>query len=177
MLKIFDSALDKAYRPFVLWCVYLAGLAGAVEVARQFKVLDYIYEVDNTKLTVIIALVFLWKTLDCGRSMYSLADSADLKSRIEKTKATADSGWLWSDLVVSIGMVGTVIGFIVMLSSFENIDFEDTKSIQEMITKLGYGMSTALSTTLVGLIASVFLKVQYFKLDELVKRNEEKLSL
>ena len=177
MLSIFNSALDKAYRPFVFWCVYLSGMAGVLEVARQYSVLDYIYEVDNTRLTVLIAMIFAWKTLSCGRCMYSLADSSELKDRIEKTKSSADSGWLWSDLVISIGMVGTVIGFIVMLSSFENIDFEDTKSIQEMITKLSYGMSTALSTTLVGLVASVLLKIQYFKLDELVKRNEEKLSL
>ena len=177
MLKIFNNALDKAYRPFVLWCVYFASVAAVLEVARQHKILHHIYEVDNTKLTVFIALIFVWKTFDCGRSLYSLADLAARESTIDKTRKIANSGWLWSDLVVSIGMVGTVIGFIVMLSSFENINFEDTKSIQEMITKLSYGMSTALSTTLVGLVASVFLKVQYFKLDELIKNNEEKLSL
>ncbi len=64
-----------------------------------------------------------------------------------------------------------------MLSSFENIDFSNTQSIQEMITKLSYGMSTALTTTLVGLISSVLLKIQYHKLEEVVTQHEKRLQL
>jgi len=177
MFKLFDSTFDKALRPFVLWCVYLATLTGVIELARRHQILDYIYSVDNTKLTVVIGLIFVWKLFEFGWNVYLLADDAKIGERLNQIKSSSDSGWLWSDLVVSIGMVGTVIGFIAMLASFENIDFSNTSSVQEMITRLSYGMSTALTTTLVGLIASVFMKVQYFKLDELIKSNEDKLSL
>ena len=41
----------------------------------------------------------------------------------------------------------------------------DQEAIQALIAKLGFGMSTALTTTLVGLIASVLLKLQFFLLE------------
>ena len=61
-------------------------------------------------------------------------------------------------------MIGTVIGFIAMLGGFINLDIENIETIQDLITELGSGMSTALYTTLTGLISSVLLKIQCFNL-------------
>jgi len=177
MKHLFDKSLSKSYRPFVFWCIYFISFSGASELARRYGLLDYIYNIDNTKISVLIASILVWKTLTCGKSIHDLCKIESLDKKLTKIKENADDGWLWSDLVTSLGMIGTVVGFIVMLSSFESVNFENTKSIQEMIKNLSYGMSTALSTTLVGLVASVLLKVQYFKLDELIKSNEKKLSL
>ena len=58
-------------------------------------------------------------------------------------------------------MVGTVTGFMLMLgSSFTNIDPSNVDSMKQVITEMAAGMSTALLTTLCGLIASLFVKVQ-----------------
>ena len=47
-----------------------------------------------------------------------------------------------------------------------------------MITKLSVGMATSLSTTLVGLIVSVILKIQFFGLERVVEnRKKEKQVL
>ena len=43
-----------------------------------------------------------------------------------------------------------------------DIDFSDAESVQGLIAQLGYGMSTALTTTLVGLVSSIVLKIQFF---------------
>ena len=74
---------------------------------------------------------------------------------------------------MSLGMIGTVIGFMMMLAGFIDVDFSDFDSVQALIMKLSAGMSTSLSTTLVGLIASVILKIQFFSLERIVKNREE----
>lgn len=175
MLKLFDRSYDLALKAFVQWGIFVGVMVGCVEIARSRGMLDYIYEVDSTKLSIVIFAIFVWKTLSCGVGFYQSSDITP--ERAKKISERVSSGWLWSDLVVSIGMVGTVLGFIVMLSSFENVDFSNTKNIQEMITKLSYGMSTALTTTLVGLISSVLLKIQYHKLEEVIMQHEKRLQL
>lgn len=79
-------------------------------------------------------------------------------------------GWFASDLCLSIGMMGTVIGFIMMLSGFATVDVADMTTVQDMIKGLGGGMSTALYTTLVGLVSSALLKIQYFNLSQAIDR-------
>jgi biopolymer transport protein ExbB/TolQ len=76
-------------------------------------------------------------------------------------------------------MVGTVIGFIMMLSGFATLDISEIDTVQALIKELGTGMSTALYTTLAGLICSLLLKIQYFNLNQAVDRvqkHEAKLS-
>ena len=69
--------------------------------------------------------------------------------------------WFLSEVVVTLGMIGTVIGFIFMLSTlFINLDIEDLSTLQASLGTMAQGMGTALWTTLVGLICSVLLKCQ-----------------
>ena len=79
-------------------------------------------------------------------------------------------GWFTSDLCLSIGMMGTVIGFIMMLGGFANIDINDMATVQGLIKGLGVGMATALYTTLTGLICSALLKIQYFNLSQAIDK-------
>jgi len=58
-------------------------------------------------------------------------------------------------------MVGTVTGFLYMLgTAFENIDVSNTQTLQDALSNMAIGMSTALYTTLTGLIASIIIKIQ-----------------
>ena len=70
-------------------------------------------------------------------------------------------GWFITELLLALGMIGTVIGFILMLgSSFESLNVADTGSLKMALTDMARGMSTALYTTLCGLVTSQILKVQ-----------------
>jgi biopolymer transport protein ExbB/TolQ len=63
-------------------------------------------------------------------------------------------------------MVGTLFGFLMVLGqSFSEIDTSSTESMTAAISLLATGMSTALVTSLVGLIASLWLKLQLVVLD------------
>ena len=68
--------------------------------------------------------------------------------------------------MLALGMIGTVAGFIIMLgSSFEGLDVENVESLKQTLTDMAIGMSTALYTTLTGLIFSQFTKVQLVNLE------------
>lgn len=78
----------------------------------------------------------------------------------------SDSQWFLSDAVLSIGMVGTLSGFLVVLySTFQGLDPSDTESMRLAIETLASGMGTALLTSLVGLIASLIMKYQLVTLE------------
>ena len=69
--------------------------------------------------------------------------------------------WFSSETMVTLGLIGTVAGFLLMLSSaFDNLDVKNVENVQEVITDMSLGMSTALCTTLVGLVSSVLTKIQ-----------------
>ena len=59
------------------------------------------------------------------------------------------------------GMIGTVIGFIYMLFAvFSNIDLTDSIKMMSSLGEMAEGMSTALLTTLMGLVSSILIKLQ-----------------
>ena len=89
---------------------------------------------------------------------------------MEKVENTMEAGWFTSELCLTIGMAGTVTGFIMMLSGFTKVDVSDVSTIQGLIKSLGTGMSTALYSTLTGLICSALLKIQYFYLSQAVEK-------
>ena len=67
--------------------------------------------------------------------------------------------WFIAESLMALGMIGTVIGFILMLgSSFESIDVSNTETLKSTLTSMAIGMSTALYTTVTGLICSLWLK-------------------
>ena len=68
-------------------------------------------------------------------------------------------------------MIGTIIGFIIVMKDFSTIDFSNLSTIQDLIKNLGSGISTALYTTLFGLVASILTKLQYFALEDIMEKE------
>ena len=74
--------------------------------------------------------------------------------------------WFTSEALLTLGMIGTVAGFILMLGeSFEQIDTANQDTLKEALRSMAIGMSTALYTTLVGLILSQALKIQLVNIE------------
>jgi MotA/TolQ/ExbB proton channel family len=93
------------------------------------------------------------------RDSHSRAISASslrlkLASRISSIRHIANS-------LVILGLIGTVIGFIIALSGVDPATAADVSAIGPMVTTLIAGMSIALYTTLVGAILNVWLMLNY----------------
>lgn len=77
-------------------------------------------------------------------------------------KAPVQLGWLLSDLLIKLGLLGTVIGFILMLGAISEGGSIDISNIDTLLTDMGSGMRVALFTTLTGLITGTLLGFQYY---------------
>ncbi len=64
------------------------------------------------------------------------------------------------DLLIRLGLVGTVIGFILMLQSVTLIENFDINLMQDLMKNMSAGMMVALYTTLTGLITAMILMLQ-----------------
>ena len=91
-----------------------------------------------------------------GQSRALLASTLKLKlvARIAPVKHIANS-------LVLLGLIGTVIGFIIALAGVDPEAAADVSSIGPMVSTLIDGMSVALHTTLVGSVLNVWLMVNY----------------
>lgn len=74
-------------------------------------------------------------------------------------------GWFAAGAMIKLGLLGTVIGFIMMLTSIGGLDSLDIEQVQRLMQQMTQGMMVALNTTLLGLVGSMILGVQYLFLD------------
>ncbi len=95
------------------------------------------------------------KKLDAS-SRNNLAASLRIKlsSKINYIKFMANT-------LVILGLIGTVIGFIIALSGIDGSVSSNPEEVSKMVSTLIQGMSVALYTTLVGSICSVWLNICY----------------
>jgi hypothetical protein len=91
-----------------------------------------------------------------GQSRTILASTLKMKlaSRIAPVRHLANS-------LVILGLIGTVIGFIIALSGVDPEAAADVSSIGPMVSTLIDGMSVALYTTLAGAVLNVWLMLNY----------------
>jgi|TARA_B100000035_G_scaffold193077_1_gene164781 hypothetical protein len=128
-------------------------------VAFYFNFFHELYEKDITKISFVIISIYLVTSLFIGRLAFKLKNGESIESGL-------GVGWFISESMLALGMIGTVAGFILMLgSSFEGLDVENIESLKQTLTDMAIGMSTALYTTLTGLIFSQFTKVQLVNLE------------
>ena len=131
------------------WVAILTCTLFGFFVIHMFGLWTALWSADQTKISFIILLVWFISSLFV---LYNI---------FKPKKADNDLLWFTAESMVSLGLIGTVSGFLIMLwSTFEGIDVTDIGSLTQSLNMMATGMSTALTTTLVGLISSLHLKVQ-----------------
>ncbi|GJM02523.1 MAG: hypothetical protein DHS20C08_10240 [Rhodomicrobium sp.] len=88
---------------------------------------------------------------------------------VDKLRSPLELGNFVIDVLIRLGLIGTIIGFIMMLQSFVSGPSPTEENIQELLITMSTGMGTALYTTFAGLVASTLLGVQH----QLLSRNIE----
>jgi hypothetical protein len=82
-----------------------------------------------------------------------------------RLRGAHEFGWFYIDLLLKAGFLGTLVGFILMLSSVAETGALDAGTMQKVLTQMSVGMSTALYTTLASLVAGILLSIPYYLLD------------
>ena len=134
---------------FLYWWLIVCAVGTLSYITHSMGWLVPVYTNDLTYITFLITAVTIFTTLSLGYK-FKVPD-AD----------TVDVEWFVSDVVLTLGMLGTIIGFMIMLQgTFSSIEFNDANSIRLALSSMSQGLFTALNTTLIGLVSSIILKVQ-----------------
>lgn len=96
----------------------------------------------------------------------SQSENELLRTYEYQLKHPQELGWLATDVMLKLGLVGTIVGFIMMLASVAGIDDFDVSTMQGVLQLMSGGMATALYTTLTGITCSMLAGFQYYILDK-----------
>lgn len=86
-------------------------------------------------------------------------------------------GHFISDALLKLGLLGTIVGFILMLRPLGEIEQFDPNLMRQLLTAMSGGMAVALHTTLAGLVTSTLLKLQYHVLDASAAKLATRLTV
>tara|TARA_B100000475_G_scaffold200862_1_gene186407 strand:+ start:1441 stop:2073 length:633 start_codon:yes stop_codon:yes gene_type:complete len=70
-------------------------------------------------------------------------------------------GVVASDVALKLGLLGTIIGFILMLKPIADLNSTSPEDLKVALSSMSSGMAVALYTTLTGLIVSTLLRIQF----------------
>jgi hypothetical protein len=122
---------------------------------------------DGTKLprghiTTHIRNIILKSGLQGGRIDQTLL----LRGLADALRGPNQLGSFASDSLMKLGLLGTIVGFILMLAPIAGLDAADHASMKLSMGLMSDGMAVAMYTTLAGLIGSILVQTQYYMLDE-----------
>lgn len=137
------------------WWIIVCIQVLIISLSVYFGMWTHIAQVDVTYISFIIMGV--WAITTCFIGKYHFTGNREKFLPV---------GWFLAEVCLSLGMLGTVSGFLIMLvTSFESIDVTNTQTLQEAISSMALGMGTALYTTMIGIVTSLFIKSQLVNLE------------
>lgn len=157
---------------FLQWHLIFTFICVISIILFQCGIAKEIWIKDSSFLSYITYIIFLICSLYAGKLCYQISKNS---KDIATYKNKSEIGWFISELCLTLGMMGTIIGFIMMLSGFDSLDIQNITSVQALLTQLGGSMATALYTTIVGLVCGSVLKLQFFLIAIELDKLENKI--
>jgi hypothetical protein len=84
-----------------------------------------------------------------------------LRVLAQRLNGSTPFGAFASDLVMKLGLFGTIVGFIMMLAPIAGLNGDDQAAIKSSMALMSAGMAVAMYTTLAGLVGSILIKIEY----------------
>ena len=198
---------ERAYDPVLRWLIF-TGVSAFVAVALwRYGLIRLVVVVDRTRLTTVIAGVYVAASLHSLVSAVAISREAAglarfgadlatpaplslfgahlsdllakgaargagrldqtllLRALSERLRRPLALGGLAADTMIKLGLLGTIVGFILMLGPIAALKADDEASVRAAMAVMSEGMSVAMYTTLAGLVGSILLRAQYFLLE------------
>ena len=161
--------------------------------------LNLIFESDKSKISILILFIYTAATIHWlflawrldgeqkgDRYVSDFINVSNSKTELERQNLLSilgdelsnrhALGHMTSDILLKLGLTGTVVGFILMLLPIGDMKDFDPQKIQPLLSSMSGGMAVALYTTLSGLVTSTILKFQYFLLDASLSKLINRLT-
>lgn len=88
-----------------------------------------------------------------------------LRLLADRLSVGLDLGALIGDSLMKLGLLGTIVGFILMLGPIAGLDADDPDAVRGAMRVMSEGMGIAMFTTLSGLVGALLLRAQYAMLE------------
>ena len=151
---------------FFRWWLFVCILTIGAYFGIHFDVFSMIFNTDKTYLSSVILLLFTGSTLLTGYRTWLF--------NYRKTYTDTKVGWFCGEVMFALGMIGTLIGFVLVFGdALAHIDLEDQANKAKIIADMGIGISTAIYTTLAGLVGTLLLWIQLVNLEYGIDHYEE----
>jgi hypothetical protein len=89
-----------------------------------------------------------------------------LRALSDRIRSREKLGLFVSEALLRLALLGTAIGFILMLVPIAGLVAFDAESLRKALAGMSGGMATALNITVTGIATALLLKLQYFFLDK-----------
>jgi MotA/TolQ/ExbB proton channel family len=109
-----------------------------------------------------------WRALHAADRLATPALAPQLLG--ERSHGPHETAWWFAAAAIKLGLLGTVVGFIVMATEIGQLPSFDIDQVQTLLKQMTGGMAIALYTTLVGLVANLWLGLQLLLLDRMADR-------
>ena len=179
--------------------VLLTVIVFAFYLLFDLGLLNLIFESDKSKISILILFIYAaatlhwlflaWKLDGEQKGDGKVSDFINVsnsKTELERQNLLSilgdelsnrhALGHMTSDILLKLGLTGTVVGFILMLLPIGDMKDFDPQKIQPLLSSMSGGMAVALYTTLSGLVTSTILKFQYFLLDASLSKLINRLT-
>lgn len=206
-----------AFDAVLKWALLMALIGVATFVSYDYGLLNYLFGADRSRITVLIAVLFvgfsghcLWILVELGREyrralqirdilatstkvpdlprgrglidryMADVIQSREHPSEVEgnahllmmslgaSLRRRTKIGTYGTDLLYKLGMLGTMVGFVMMLNSMGDLSNFDVDTLRKALQDMIAGMAVSLLTTIAGLIGGILLRLEYNIADALV---------
>ena len=179
--------------------VLLTVIVFAFYLLFDLGLLSLIFESDKSKISILILFIYTAATLHWlflawrldgeqkgDGKVSDFINVSNSKTELERQNLLSilgdelsnrhALGHMTSDILLKLGLTGTVVGFILMLLPIGDMKDFDPQKIQPLLSSMSGGMAVALYTTLSGLVTSTILKFQYFLLDASLSKLINRLN-
>lgn len=136
----------------LVWWLLACLQAFGAAIAYHYGIFGILQIADPTYISFFILFIHVVVTLWIGYLTY------------KKDNSNNEILWFASETQLGLGMLGTLIGFIIMFSGVFGHEITP-ENLKDAIASIAVGVSTAIWTTLVGLASGMILKTLIINLE------------
>jgi hypothetical protein len=154
---------------FLQWALFACLVVIGTLIGTSLGWFGYVLGGDPTHVTLITLAVFCGTTAWLGWQCWRLSEDGDAKAVLHSLK----SGWFASSACVTLGLLGTVIGYFLMMQS---VGGGGEDAAEQLVHQIRLGMGTVLINTVVGGVCGLLIEVQSHFIGQAVEsriREEE----
>jgi len=153
-------------KTFHRWWLFATITICGVWPLWSLGVFEDIYKADVTSISFVIYGVFIISMILSGIAALRVSKGREERQYKARTDKYIDICWFLSETMMTLGLIGTVAGMIYLFGQiFVEIDPSNPDDLKEALSHMATGLSTAMYTTICGMVGALIAKVQLMNIE------------